>query len=154
MVIIFLLVSARLFAERGRGEPYQGRKGKEKHGNQFQQSSSSVNFNFMKKASIVSIGDELLSGQTIGTNASYLSEKLLSIGIPVVSSYTVADDIDSIVRSFNLAGSDADVVLATGGLGPTDDDLTRQAFAKLLGTDLELKDELLKKIQDFFTSRT
>ena len=107
----------------------------------------------MKKASIVSIGDELLSGQTIGTNASYLSEKLLSIGIPVVSSYTVADDIDSIVRSFNLAGSDADVVLATGGLGPTDDDLTRQAFAKLLGTDLELKDELLKKIQDFFTSR-
>lgn len=107
----------------------------------------------MKKASIVSIGNELLSGQTVNTNASYISEQLLSIGIPVVSSYTITDDIDSIVRSFNLAADDADVVLVTGGLGPTDDDLTRQAFAKFLGADLELKDELLQKIKDFFTSR-
>ncbi len=107
----------------------------------------------MKKASIVSIGNELLTGQTLSTNAAYLGEKLLSIGLPVVSSYTVSDDIDSIVRSFNLAASDADVVLATGGLGPTDDDLTRQAFAKFLGTDLQLKDELLQKIKDFFITR-
>jgi nicotinamide-nucleotide amidase len=107
----------------------------------------------MKKASIVSIGDELLSGQTVDTNASWLSGRLLSIGIPVVSFYTVGDDIDSIVRSFNLASSDADLVLATGGLGPTDDDLTRQAFAKFLGTELQLQKELLQKIQDFFTCR-
>jgi len=107
----------------------------------------------MKKASIVSIGNELLSGQTVDTNASWLSGKLLSIGIPVVSSYTIADDIDSIVRSLNLAGSDADVVLVTGGLGPTDDDLTRQAFAKYLGAELQLDNALLQKIQDFFTSR-
>jgi len=107
----------------------------------------------MKKASIVSIGNELLSGQTISTNASYLSERLLSIGIPVVSSYTVGDDIDSIARALSLASSDADVVLATGGLGPTDDDLTRQGFAKLLGTELQLQDELLQKIQSFFTNR-
>ncbi len=107
----------------------------------------------MKKASIVSIGNELLSGQTLSTNTAFLGEKLLSIGIPVVSSYTVGDDSNAIIRAFNLACSDADVVIATGGLGPTDDDLTRQAFAKFLGTDLQLKDELLKKIQDFFTSR-
>jgi len=107
----------------------------------------------MKKASIVSIGNELLTGQTLSTNAAYLGEKLLSIGIPVVSSYTVSDDVDSIVRSFNLAGSDADVVVATGGLGPTDDDLTRQAFARFLGTDLQLKNELLQKIRDFFITR-
>ncbi len=106
----------------------------------------------MKKASIVSIGNELLSGQTIDTNASWLSGRLLSIGIPVVSSYTVGDDTDSIIRSFNLASSDADVVLATGGLGPTDDDLTRQALAKFLDAELQLKDELLQKIQNFFTS--
>ena len=107
----------------------------------------------MRKASIVSIGNELLSGQTVDTNAAYLGENLLSIGIPVVSFYTVGDDIDSIIRSFNLASSDADLVLATGGLGPTDDDLTRQAFAKFLGSELELQKELLQKIQNFFTCR-
>ncbi len=107
----------------------------------------------MKKASIVSIGNELLSGQTVDTNASWLSGRLLSIGIPVVSSYTVGDDTDSIIRSFNLASSDADLILATGGLGPTDDDLTRQALAKFLDAELQLKNELLQKIQDFFTSR-
>ena len=107
----------------------------------------------MKKASIISVGNELLSGQTIDTNASWLSRKLFSIGIPVVSSYTVADDIDSIVRALKLARGDADLVLVTGGLGPTDDDLTRQAFAKFLKVDLQLQNELLQKIQDFFTSR-
>ena len=107
----------------------------------------------MKKASIVSIGNELLSGQTVSTNAAYLGEQLLSIGIPVVSSYTVGDEIDSIVRSFSSASSDADVIIATGGLGPTDDDLTRQALAKLLGSELQLQEDLLQTIQAFFTSR-
>ncbi len=107
----------------------------------------------MKKASIVSIGNELLSGQTVSTNASYLSERLLSIGIPVVSSYTIGDDTDAIVRAFNLASTDADVVLATGGLGPTDDDLTRSALAEFLDVELQLQDELLQKIQNFFTNR-
>jgi nicotinamide-nucleotide amidase len=107
----------------------------------------------MSKASIVSIGNELLSGQTVDTNAAYLSERLLSIDIPVISSYTIGDDTDSIIRSFNLATSDADLVLATGGLGPTDDDLTRQAFAKFLGAELQLQNELLQKIQNFFANR-
>jgi len=107
----------------------------------------------MAKASIVSIGNELLSGQTIDTNTTYLSSELLSIGIPVVSSYTIGDDTDAIVRALNLAVADADVVLATGGLGPTDDDLTRKAFAKFLGTELQLQNELLDKIQNFFAKR-
>jgi len=107
----------------------------------------------MKKASIVSIGNELLIGQTISTNASYLSERLLSIGILVSSSYTIGDDIDSIVRALKLASSDADIVIATGGLGPTDDDLTRQASAKFLGTELQLQSKLLQHIQGFFASR-
>ena len=107
----------------------------------------------MRKASIISIGNELLSGQAVDTNASYLSRKLLSIGIPVVSSYTVADDIDLIVRALNLASSDAELVLTTGGLGPTDDDLTRQAFGKLLGVELQLQNELLQKIQNLFAER-
>jgi len=107
----------------------------------------------MKKASIVSIGNEVLSGQTVDTNAAYLSGKLLSISIPVVSSYTASDVIDSIVRALKLASGDADVVLVTGGLGPTDDDLTRQAFAEFLGVELRLESELLQKIKKFFAGR-
>lgn len=107
----------------------------------------------MKKASIVSIGNELLTGQTPSTNASYLSERLLSTGIPVISAYTIGDDIGSVVRAFKLAADDADIIISTGGLGPTDDDLTRQGLARFLGVDLQLKDELLGKIEYFFTSR-
>ena len=106
-----------------------------------------------RRASIVNIGDELLSGQTVSTNAAYLSERLLSIGIPVISCYTIGDCVDSIVRALNLASKDTDIVIITGGLGPTDDDLTRQAFAKFLGTELQLQSELLQEIQNFFTKR-
>ena len=104
----------------------------------------------MKKASIISIGNELLNGQTISTNAAYLSERLFSIGIPVVSSYTIGDDVDSIARVLRLASDDGDIVVASGGLGPTDDDVTRQAFAKFLGSELQLQDELLERIESFF----
>ncbi|MDD5063141.1 MAG: competence/damage-inducible protein A [Phycisphaerae bacterium] len=107
----------------------------------------------MRKASIISIGNEILSGQTVDTNAAYLSGKLLSIGIPVVSSYTAGDDMDLIVRMLNLASGDADVVLVTGGLGPTDDDVTRQGFAKFLGSELELQSELFEKIRNIFANR-
>jgi nicotinamide-nucleotide amidase len=107
----------------------------------------------MRSASIISIGNEVLSGQTIDTNASYLSRRLFEIGIGVVSFYTVGDEVDPIVRALRLASDDASVVLTTGGLGPTDDDLTRQAFAKFLGTELELRSELMNEIQAFFARR-
>lgn len=107
----------------------------------------------MKKVSLISIGNELLSGQTVNSNAAYLSAELLSAGIPVIGAYVIADEIDAIVRAFNLARADADVVIATGGLGPTDDDLTRQALAKFLGVELELRNDLLEKIENFFASR-
>ena len=107
----------------------------------------------MTKASIISIGNEILNGQIADTNAAYISRSLLSIGIAVVSSYTVGDDIDSIIKSMKSASKNAELVIATGGLGPTDDDLTRQAFAKFLGTKLELQNKLLEKIGNFFTRR-
>jgi nicotinamide-nucleotide amidase len=107
----------------------------------------------MKKASIVSIGNELLNGQTISTNATYLSGRLLSIGIPVISSYTIGDDVDSIVRTLKLTSEDVDVVLVTGGLGPTDDDVTRQGLAKFFGRELLLQNELLERIKNFFAKR-
>jgi competence/damage-inducible protein CinA-like protein len=107
----------------------------------------------MKKASIVSIGNELLSGETVNSNAAHLGAELLIVGIPVITTYTIGDEIDSIVRAFELACTDADVVIVTGGLGPTDDDLTRQAMAKFLGVELQLRDDLLEKIQQFFAGR-
>jgi nicotinamide-nucleotide amidase len=107
----------------------------------------------MIQASIVSVGNEILSGKTVDTNAAHLSSELLMIGIPVVSTYVVRDEIDAIVRGLELAIADADIVLTTGGLGPTDDDLTRQAFAEFLGVELELRDELLERIEKFFAGR-
>ena len=107
----------------------------------------------MKKAAIVSVGNEILSGRTVDTNAAYLGRELLSVGVPVVSTYTVGDDVDLIVRVLNLAALDADIVLVTGGLGPTDDDVTRQAFAEFLGVELQLRAELLDKLEDFFARR-
>ncbi len=107
----------------------------------------------MKRACIVSIGNELLGGQIVDTNSAYLSERLFSIGIPVISSYTIGDDVDSIAQILKLASEDVDVVLVTGGLGPTDDDVTRQALAKFLGSKLQLQDELLERIKNFFAKR-
>ena len=107
----------------------------------------------MNKASIVSIGNELLNGQQVDTNAPYLSGKLFTIGLPVISCYTVGDDVEKIVHVLKLAVADADVVLITGGLGPTDDDLTRQALAEFLKTELQLQNDLLEKIEKFFTGR-
>ncbi len=111
------------------------------------------NNSVMIKASIVSIGDELLSGQTLDANAAYLSSKLLSLGIVVAGSYTVPDDIGAIVRVLKMAGNDAEVILVTGGLGPTADDLTRQALAEFLQRELVLDEKILQKIQGFFARR-
>ena len=107
----------------------------------------------MRRASIVSVGNEILAGATVDTNAAHLSAELLSIGIPVVSSYAVGDEIERIVRGLELASTDAEVILLSGGLGPTDDDLTRQALAKFLNVELKLDNELLESIREYFARR-
>lgn len=107
----------------------------------------------MNRASIVTIGNEILSGITVNTNAAYLAEKLLSVGISTVGSFAVEDEIGSIVRALKAALEDADVIITTGGLGPTSDDVTRQAIAKFLDVELRLKKELLEKIKEFFSKR-
>jgi len=107
----------------------------------------------MSSASIVSIGNELLSGHTTDTNTAYICQQLLSIGIPVVGVHTVGDDINQIVRALKRAADDADIVIATGGLGPTDDDLTRQAVSEFSGRALKLDEGLLADIERFFASR-
>jgi len=107
----------------------------------------------VKKASILSIGNELLNGKTVDTNAAYIAGRLRTIGLPVVSVHTVPDEGPAIERMLALAAGEADVVVATGGLGPTDDDVTRQAFARFLGVELVLRQDLLEKVQQFFDRR-
>jgi len=107
----------------------------------------------MKRAKIISIGNEILAGRTVDTNAAYLSRKLLSCGIPAVSFFTISDDVEVISKTLAQAAAKADVILITGGLGPTDDDVTRQALAKFLGVELQLNHRMLEDIENFFAKR-
>lgn len=94
------------------------------------------------RAVVIGVGDELLSGLVVNSNAAVIGELLLAVGIPVAWSMCVGDEEDDIVGAIDRAASDADVVIVTGGLGPTQDDLTREAIARLLGTEL-VRDEAI-----------
>src|SRR5438093_3784273 len=82
------------------------------------------------KSEILSIGSELTSGQNLDTNSQWLSRRLAEIGIPVGWHTTVADDLDDNITAFRIASGRTQLVLASGGLGPTQDDLTREALAR------------------------
>lgn len=101
-------------------------------------------------AEVISIGDELTSGQRLDTNSQWLSERLGELGVRVLYHTTVADDLAANVRVFREAIQRADVVVATGGLGPTADDLTRDALAEATGCPLELNEEVLQRLRDIF----
>ena len=88
------------------------------------------------KAEILSIGSELTSGQNLDTNCQWLSLRLAELGIPVGWHTTIADDHDDNVAAFRLASQRAGLVIATGGLGPTQDDLTRDVLAEVAGVEL------------------
>jgi nicotinamide-nucleotide amidase len=107
----------------------------------------------IKKASIISIGNEVLSGHTVDTNAAHIARRLRAVSVPVVSIHVASDEIGTIKRVLNLAAGEADVVVITGGLGPTDDDLTRQAMAAFLGVELVLHGDQLARIRQFFDRR-
>ncbi len=107
----------------------------------------------MNKISIVSVGNELLNGECVDTNRAWLGKELSCAGFCVVSGFTVADEIDEIKDTIKGAAIDADVVIVTGGLGPTDDDLTRAAIAKFLGVDLEYRSDLYAQIESYFSRR-
>ncbi|HVX15152.1 MAG TPA: CinA family nicotinamide mononucleotide deamidase-related protein [Pirellulales bacterium] len=104
-------------------------------------------------AEIVSIGDELTSGQRLDTNSQWISQRLGELGVPVRFHTTVADDLEANVSAFRHAVGRADIVVATGGLGPTADDLTREALAGLLGVELELDQLSLDHIRALFAHR-
>jgi nicotinamide-nucleotide amidase len=105
------------------------------------------------RAEIISIGDELTTGQRLDTNSQWLAERLLEIGVPVAFHTTVGDQLTDNVLVFRQACERADVVVATGGLGPTADDLTRQALTDLAGVPLIQDDASLAHIKTLFAKR-
>jgi len=105
------------------------------------------------KAEIISIGTEITTGQNLDTNAQWLSRQLAVIGIPVGFHTTVSDDLTDNVNVFRIAASRAKIVLASGGLGPTLDDLTREALALLTNVQLVENAESLQRIQAMFAKR-
>jgi len=105
------------------------------------------------KAEIIAVGTELLLGQIVNTNAQYLAEQCASMGIDVYFQTVVGDNLERIVSSLRIASERADVVLCTGGLGPTLDDLTRDALGAFLGVAQKMDEPALRKIEDYFQSR-
>jgi nicotinamide-nucleotide amidase len=104
-------------------------------------------------AALVAVGDELLLGDTVNTNASWLGGQLAAAGVQVVASAMVGDDLSRLAVVLRRALEDADVVLVTGGLGPTSDDITRDAVAAAAGVPLHrvpaMEDELRERFRSF-----
>lgn len=105
------------------------------------------------QAEIIAIGDEITSGQLLDTNTQWLSLRLEELGIRVLYHTTVGDELDAIAGVFHRAIERADVIIATGGLGPTADDLTRQAIAEATGQKLVMNEEALAHVRSIFARR-
>ncbi len=103
------------------------------------------------KAEIITIGDEILYGQTLDTNSHWISGELDQLGVKVVRKTTVPDLEEQILTAFSEAEFRADIVLITGGLGPTNDDLTKPTLAKYFGVEMEMNEEALIEITERYT---
>lgn len=106
----------------------------------------------MLSAAILSIGDELLIGQVVNTNASYLSQQLNAIGVDVTSVVTVGDDAAQLRRAIDRAWKEHDIVIATGGLGPTHDDISKHIVAKYFKKQLHLDKPTLRRVKARFAA--
>lgn len=106
------------------------------------------------KSEIISVGTELLLGEIVDTNASYLSQKLADLGIDVHYRHTVGDNLARLSEVISTALSRSDVVILTGGLGPTEDDLTREAIAAATGRPLRRVPASEQWLREFFAARS
>ena len=105
------------------------------------------------KAIVISIGNELLSGKTVNTNAAFISGKLHELGIETLRVVTIGDDAAAIQRQLAEAVKLADVVITTGGLGPTHDDITKRAVTEFFGSRLVFREAILRNIEERFHRR-
>lgn len=102
------------------------------------------------KTAILSIGTELLFGQITNTNTVYLSQKLNMLGYDVMYHYTVGDNPERVRDMIRLAFQDCDLVITTGGLGPTQDDLTKEMVCQVMGDELVMMDEVMSELESYF----
>jgi len=105
------------------------------------------------QAEVIAIGDELTTGQRLDTNSQWLSTQLGLLGIPVLFHTTVCDTLEAGVEAFRIAAARCELVVATGGLGPTADDLTRDVLAAVSGQPLELSAAALEAVESRFARR-
>ncbi|MBZ0252682.1 MAG: competence/damage-inducible protein A, partial [Candidatus Methylomirabilis sp.] len=105
----------------------------------------------MPKAAILTIGDELTSGRVVNSNAAWIAQQLMGLGIETPLHFTIVDSVEEIVKWLGVLHEAVDVVVCTGGLGPTEDDLTTASVAKYAGVPLELNEAVLDQIRAKFT---
>ncbi|MGV2620124.1 UNVERIFIED_CONTAM: competence/damage-inducible protein A [Halobacillus marinus] len=103
-----------------------------------------------EKAEIIAVGTELLLGQIANTNAQWISKELAALGLPVYSHTVVGDNMDRVRTCFKAAGARSDIIIVTGGLGPTEDDLTRDAAQEIFGQELVEHEPSMVKILAVF----
>jgi len=107
----------------------------------------------MIKAEIITIGDEILIGQIVDTNSAWMAKELNKIGIAVYQITSVSDQREHIIQALDNAKKNVDIILITGGLGPTKDDITKKVLAEYFNTKLVQNEQVLKDVQDFITGR-
>ena len=105
-------------------------------------------------AEIITIGDELLIGQVVNTNQAYIAEQLNAVGVDVIRMTTVGDDAEAIHSCFDAAWKRAGIVVVTGGLGPTHDDITKKAVCRFFGCGLVLDPSVRVHIQTLYRGRS
>ena len=104
-------------------------------------------------AEIITIGDEILIGQIVDTNSAWLGTELSNIGVSVKQITSVSDDKQHILEALAFAEKRADIIIITGGLGPTKDDITKHTLCEYFNTSLIMNDEVLKHVTAFFAKR-
>jgi nicotinamide-nucleotide amidase len=105
------------------------------------------------KAEILSIGTELLLGQIVDTNANYLAQQLPALGLDLYYVSQIGDNLNRLAQAFRQGLERSDVIITSGGLGPTEDDLTREAIAEVMGERPEIQPQLEAELRGFFTRR-
>jgi nicotinamide-nucleotide amidase len=105
------------------------------------------------RAEILSIGTELLLGQIVDTNANFLAQQLPALGLDLYYVSQIGDNLQRLADAFERALERSDVIITSGGLGPTEDDLTREAIAQVMGEQLEIQPHLEEELRGFFVRR-
>ena len=106
------------------------------------------------KAEIISVGTELLLGQIVDTNSPYIASRLPDLGIDLYYVSLVGDNRARLVAALRLAWERSDLIITTGGLGPTEDDITREAIAETVGEEMYIDGQLEQELRDFFAKRS